>query len=302
MNKLSGMASVWNGGPSGCRVRVMATIFCFTGVLAAKQALAETETITYLHSDHLGSPVLARDASGTTVWQQSYSPWGEPLSGNDSIPLDLGYTGHYMESALGLSYMGARWYDPEVGRFLSPDAVGFKDGGMQHFVLYVYANSNPILYVDPDGNDSVVALNGPILSNPFGHTAQAFTGRGVYSVGTIDKDGGSFSDYVLRQAMTRDSTYYVFDTDQSQDQAMIDAYLEKKSEGAYDKLERNCASATAAVLKAASISDYSESRYVVPNTIAVDLHRNGKKWGAKEVFVPKGTKNVPDELRQFDPE
>lgn len=65
---------------------------------------------------------------------------------------------------------------------------------------------------------------------------------------------------------------------------------------------RRWASSTAAVLKAASISDYSESRYVVPNTVAVDLHRNGKKWGAKEVFVPKGTKNVPDELLQFDPE
>jgi RHS repeat-associated protein len=117
---------------------------------------AATETITWIHTDHLGSPVMGRNASGQTVWQQDYGPWGErvAVAGSPGVPEGVGYTGHYEDRPMGLVYAGARWYDPQVGRFLSPDAVRFDVGGIHHFNRYAYAYLNPYRFIDPDGNQS----------------------------------------------------------------------------------------------------------------------------------------------------
>ena len=118
-------------------------------------AAAEIETVTWLHTDHLGSPLMARDAQGNTLWQEDYSPWGERLAAPSANSADIGYTGHYEEADIGLIYAQARWYDPAVGRFLSADAVGFGAGGARHFGRYDYGDLNPYLYADPDGRDAV---------------------------------------------------------------------------------------------------------------------------------------------------
>jgi RHS repeat-associated protein len=115
-------------------------------------ASAEIETVTWLHTDHLGSPLMARDAQGNTLWQEDYSPWGERLAAPSANSADIGYTGHYEEADIGLTYAQARWYDPAVGRFLSADAVGFGAGGSGHFNRYTYAYDNPYGYIDPDGH------------------------------------------------------------------------------------------------------------------------------------------------------
>ncbi len=62
----------------------------------------------------------------------------------------LDYTGHQGDPS-GLVYMGARYYDPEIGRFLSMDPASFSPGNVQSFNRYAYANNNPYRYVDPDG-------------------------------------------------------------------------------------------------------------------------------------------------------
>jgi RHS repeat-associated protein len=48
----------------------------------------------------------------------------------------------------GLYYMKARYYDSEVGRFISEDPLGFEGGSLN---LYVYAANNPIMFMDPNG-------------------------------------------------------------------------------------------------------------------------------------------------------
>jgi len=55
------------------------------------------------------------------------------------------------DGATGLTYMQARHYDPELGRFLSNDPIGVSLGTPQSFNRYAYANNNPYRYVDPDG-------------------------------------------------------------------------------------------------------------------------------------------------------
>ena len=110
------------------------------------------------HSDHLGSSVAMTSNHGGLVNRQIYSPFGLTLDGNDPADLrnEAGFTGHIRDSATGLSYMQARYYDPVIGRFLSVDPVGFLDtGNPAMFNRYAYALNEPINMFDPDGRRPV---------------------------------------------------------------------------------------------------------------------------------------------------
>ncbi|RYD93226.1 MAG: hypothetical protein EOP50_11445, partial [Sphingobacteriales bacterium] len=65
-----------------------------------------------------------------------------------------GYTGHVMDSASGLTYMQQRYYDPQVGRFLSVDPVSADTVSGANFNRYWYADDNAYLFNDPDGRQS----------------------------------------------------------------------------------------------------------------------------------------------------
>ena len=71
-----------------------------------------------------------------------YGLWGEHQGGNTS---EHSFTGKKRDSATGLSYFGARYYDPNIGRFISMDPI--KDGRN----WYVYCNNNPLKYTDLTG-------------------------------------------------------------------------------------------------------------------------------------------------------
>ncbi|MEL6996592.1 MAG: RHS repeat-associated core domain-containing protein [Pseudomonadota bacterium] len=105
----------------------------------------------YTHKDHLGSPVAMTDASGAVLWRELYSPYGlkqiDPAANRDNE----GYTGHIDDATSGLTYMQARYYDPNIGRFLSNDPVRFAEGGPGYFGRYTYTFNNPVNNVDPDG-------------------------------------------------------------------------------------------------------------------------------------------------------
>jgi len=106
-------------------------------------------TVTYLHSDYLGSPAAATNTSNAITDRMHYQPFGESIEPPKD---DVGYTGHKFDTDLGLSYMQARYYDPVIGRFYSNDPVGFK--GVHSFNRYTYANNNPYKYIDPDGREA----------------------------------------------------------------------------------------------------------------------------------------------------
>ncbi|MDB5972750.1 MAG: repeat-associated core domain protein [Hydrocarboniphaga sp.] len=117
-------------------------------------------TPTYLHPDLLGSPRKATNASGATLWQEHYDPYGAKLNG---VTDKVGYTGHAFDSESGLTYAQARFYDPLIGRFLSTDPVYFSDQNPFTFNRYAYANNNPYRYTDPTG-----MCTGSLISNKDG--------------------------------------------------------------------------------------------------------------------------------------
>jgi RHS repeat-associated protein len=109
--------------------------------------------ITYLHHDLAGSVIAATDVNGAVIWKEDYRPYGERVMKD---PASFGnrqfFTGKPLDQDTGLSYMGARYYDPAVGRFLGIDAAGFDPGSIHSFNRYTYANNSPYRFVDPDGN------------------------------------------------------------------------------------------------------------------------------------------------------
>lgn len=108
-----------------------------------------TASVGFLHTDPLGSPIAKTDATGAVVETSEYEPYGLLLNrANDDRP---GYTGHVMDSATGLTYMQQRYYDPQIGRFLSSDPVTAYAMPGSNFNRYWYANDNPYGFIDPDG-------------------------------------------------------------------------------------------------------------------------------------------------------
>jgi RHS repeat-associated protein len=135
-------------------LRLLATLALAT--LGYASALHAASTITYLHNDLLGSPVVATNQSGQVIWRESYRPFGERLTNAPtSQPNDVWFTGRRQDVDTGLVYMGARFYDPVIGRFISKDPVGFEEKNVHSFNRYAYANNNPFAYKDPNGAWSV---------------------------------------------------------------------------------------------------------------------------------------------------
>jgi RHS repeat-associated protein len=115
------------------------------------------EQVIYYHLDALGSPVAASDATGNYyLWKETYRPYGERIQKQpNSASNTRWYTGHPHEEDTGLTYMGARWYDPAIGRFLAVDPKEFTEANPHSFNRYNYANNNPYKYIDPDGRSPI---------------------------------------------------------------------------------------------------------------------------------------------------
>jgi RHS repeat-associated protein len=128
------------------------TVAALLVMASASLAHAERRT-TYYHTDALGSVVAASDQSGALLWRKQYAPFGEQLDSSSGAGAAerLAYTGKQHDNVLGLTYFGARHYDPHIGRFVSVDPAGFDPSNPASFNRYAYVNNNPYKYVDPDG-------------------------------------------------------------------------------------------------------------------------------------------------------
>lgn len=110
-----------------------------------------TATVTYQHTDALGSPVAITNSSRTVTERREYEPYGYQTT--PTLQDGPSYTGHVADAATGMIYMQQRYYDPLIGqRFLTVDPVtAYSPGGA--FNQYWYAKASPYGFTDRDGRD-----------------------------------------------------------------------------------------------------------------------------------------------------
>jgi len=124
------------------------------------------------HFDGTGHTVAMTDSARVAVNRYAYSPYGEVLGEQETIPQPFKYAGQVgiFAEADNIYYMRARYYDAKTGRFISEDPAGF-DGGINR---YAYAGGNPAIYVDPNGQSPV--LIGAIIGGVSGGISACLDG------------------------------------------------------------------------------------------------------------------------------
>jgi RHS repeat-associated protein len=112
------------------------------------------DVITYYHSDITGSPVVATGPSREVLWREEFTPYGERVLQQVSSGANrMWFTGHHHDDDSGLTYAGARHYDPMIGRFMSVDPAALNPANQFTFNRYAYANNSPFVYSDLDGRE-----------------------------------------------------------------------------------------------------------------------------------------------------
>lgn len=147
---------------------------------------ASAQTVTYIHTDALGSVVAESDANGNVIKRYDYEPYGAVVGGE--VTDGPGYTGHVSDSATGLIYMQQRYMEPQLGVFLSVDPVTAYGRPVDQFNRYRYANGNPYKFRDPDGR--IVETVWDVANIAMGATsAYSNFSQGNIGAGVVDSIG-----------------------------------------------------------------------------------------------------------------
>ncbi|VEN74550.1 hypothetical protein EPICR_40132 [Candidatus Desulfarcum epimagneticum] len=143
----------------------------------------------YMHRDSLGSIDTVTNGLGDVEEKMAYAPFGSPRSlDGQSVDFSLsftnrGFTGHEHIDDMGIIHMNGRVYDPEIGRFMSPDTFIQDPYSSQSFNRYTYCLNNPLQYTDPSGHffGCIVAAIVAIATNPVvvGIAAGALAGAAI---------------------------------------------------------------------------------------------------------------------------
>jgi RHS repeat-associated protein len=115
-------------------------------------AMRQDDVVYFIHADHLGSTSLTTDITGTLVAETRYLPYGEERWITGTLVTDFTFTGQRADSYIKLMEMGARWYDPQIGRWISPDSIIPNPANPQSLNHYTYGYNNPVRYYDSDGH------------------------------------------------------------------------------------------------------------------------------------------------------
>ena len=110
-------------------------------------------TLHWVGADHLGGTIRVLNGSFAALDGMRYKPYGEDRDTGSSLNTDRKFTGQTEDEAAGLYWYASRAYDPEIGRFVSPDPIVPTPGNPQALNRYSYVYNNPLRYTDPSGHD-----------------------------------------------------------------------------------------------------------------------------------------------------
>jgi RHS repeat-associated protein len=212
-------------GPGGDKLALMngsTLIKAFVPLTGGATAVYTSSGLAYYrHTDHLGSSPLSSTPTSTVYSDTAYSAFGEPYA--QSGALDPAFTGQNQDTTAGLYDFLYREYDPNQGRWASPDPAGLAAGNPafpQSWNRYAYVMNNPLNFIDPTGLDCVYLNDDGTgvysidsVSNVqecAGMDANGNPNGGVWFNGTVDPDSISIdpnSDWVFANGMSGENEF-----------------------------------------------------------------------------------------------
>jgi RHS repeat-associated protein len=136
----------------------------------------------FYHNDHQGSALAVTDENGNQVVERDFTPFGERINtdiyketNRDPDEDDSGFTGKDWDKDAGLYYYNARWYDSELGRFITEDSEVDPNNPNE----YAYCFDNPVNNFDPTGHFNIGVARGAALISAT-----------INAIGAIDPNAG----------------------------------------------------------------------------------------------------------------
>ncbi len=124
------------------------------GAVSRLIAFRRAGTLHWAGTDHLGGTIRVMDSNFAAVDGMRYEPYGEDRDSGASLNTDRKFTGQTEDESIGLYWYASRAYDPDIGRFVSPDPIVPEPGNPQALNRYSYVYNNPLKYVDPTGHSA----------------------------------------------------------------------------------------------------------------------------------------------------
>ena len=135
----------------------------------------------FYHYDGLGSTRGLSDASGSLTDSYHYEAFGEVLNQTGSTENSYLFTGEQFDAGLNQYYLRARYYNQANGRFTQMDTFQGFNADPVTLHKYLYANSDPISFVDPSGNIGLGSIGTALRINGILTTTAATGGRSLIS-------------------------------------------------------------------------------------------------------------------------
>ena len=129
------------------------------------------DTDIYFYEKNVQQDVIAiRNSNNQVIAKYIYDAWGnhKVLTSSDVVdtnPNSIGnlnpfrYRSYYYDTDLKMYWLTSRYYDPEIGRFISPDSWDYLDYKKLHSLnLYAYSRNDPVMYFDPSGHSATAVI------------------------------------------------------------------------------------------------------------------------------------------------
>jgi RHS repeat-associated protein len=176
-------------------------IFANGELIATIETTGATSTTQYIHSDHLGGTNVVTDNNADVVQVLDYYPYGSLRIDETTSPdISKKFTGHDFDRESDLTYAGARYYDQDIGRWISLDPASRNNPEQflrdpQQFNYYSYARNNPLGFVDPNGEDIYWYSDGTLAKNTMVGNNQYFE---TNDVAMLNRNAGIMESNRLR--------------------------------------------------------------------------------------------------------
>ncbi len=205
-------------------------------------AMLRSGTTSYYEADGLWSVTSLSNTAGALVQTYTFDSFGKLTTLSGSLTNPFQYTGRDFDTEANLQFSRARFYEPNVGRFLSEDKEGFSAGPN----FYSYALNDPLIYRDPFGLDVIVCLF-PKGAHGFGHTGYGFPGD-PFTVGFYPAATGAANPRRIHgpgelrpDVGDGPRTCKLIHTTPQQDACMLQQRIERlRNPGTYDLVARQC--------------------------------------------------------------